>query len=128
MIRIGLLGCGRIGQIHATNIARNPSMSLARVFDVVPGAAQCLAEAHGSSVAASAEDLIRTSEIDAIVVGSSTDTHSDLMLAAARADKAIYGEKPIDLDMRRASATAKELQASGVPIMIGFQRRYDPVP
>ncbi|HEU4384242.1 MAG TPA: inositol 2-dehydrogenase [Anaeromyxobacteraceae bacterium] len=124
MTDVALIGAGRIGTIHGRNLARQPGLRLRYVCDVVPAAAEALAEAVG---AASCDlDRVFSGEVQAVVIASSTDTHADLILRAAAAGKAIFCEKPVDLDLGRARACAETVARAGVPCLIGFQRRYDP--
>jgi len=125
MIEVALFGAGRIGTIHAANIARQPGVRLQYVVDVERDAARALAEKYGAQVA-DAERVFEDANVRAIVIASSTDTHADLILRAARARKAIFCEKPVDLSLERARACAEAVRAAGVPCVIGFQRRYDP--
>jgi myo-inositol 2-dehydrogenase/D-chiro-inositol 1-dehydrogenase len=95
------------------------------VVDVDRTAAEALARQHGAQVA-DAERAFADPAIAAVVIASSTDTHADLILRAAKAKKAIFCEKPVDLSLERARVCAEAVRAAGVPCMIGFQRRYDP--
>jgi myo-inositol 2-dehydrogenase/D-chiro-inositol 1-dehydrogenase len=124
MMNVGLLGAGRIGQVHAVNIAGHPRSRLAAVSDVYAEAAEALGRAYGAEVRDSA-DIIADPSIDAVLIATSTDTHSDLIEAAASAGKAILCEKPVDLSLERAKACLVQTQDSGAPIMIGFNRRFD---
>jgi myo-inositol 2-dehydrogenase / D-chiro-inositol 1-dehydrogenase len=125
MIDVALFGAGRIGNIHAGNVARQPGVRLQYVVDVDRTAAEALARQHGAQVA-DAERAFADPAIAAVVIASSTDTHADLILRAAKAKKAIFCEKPVDLSLERARVCAEAVRAAGVPCMIGFQRRYDP--
>ena len=124
MLKVGLLGAGRIGQVHAVNIAGHPECGLAAVADVHAPAAEALAGKFGAEVR-SAEDIIADDSIDAVLIATSTDTHSDLIEAATAAGKAVLCEKPVDLSLERAQACLKAVAPSGVPVMIGFNRRFD---
>src|SRR4030095_8298858 len=96
MMEVALFGAGRIGKIHAGNVARQPGVKLRYVIDVDEGAAKALAQQHGAPVA-SAEAARADKTVGAVVIGSSTDTHADLITRAAAAGKAIFCEKPVDL-------------------------------
>jgi myo-inositol 2-dehydrogenase/D-chiro-inositol 1-dehydrogenase len=125
MISIGLLGCGRIGQVHAASIARMDNARLIAVADAVPEAAASLAQRSGAQVR-SAEDIIAASDIDAVVIATPTSLHYDQIHALARAGKAIFCEKPIDLSAERAAACMEIVETCGVPFMTAFNRRFDP--
>ncbi len=125
MLNIGLLGAGRIGQVHAVNIAQHPESRLAAVADMYEPAAQALAEKYGAEVRR-IDDILADPEIRAVLIATSTDTHSDLIEAAARAGKGILCEKPVDLSLARAEQCLAATKDAGVPIMIGFNRRFDP--
>jgi myo-inositol 2-dehydrogenase/D-chiro-inositol 1-dehydrogenase len=124
-IDVAVFGAGRIGAIHAGNLARHPRARLRYVVDVHAPAAEALAARHGAAVAA-AEEALADPAVGAVVIGSSTDTHADLILRSAAAGKAIFCEKPVDLDVERARACAEAVKRAGVTCMIGFQRRFDP--
>jgi len=124
MIKIALLGCGRIGKMHAATIVRAPNAELAVVYDPVRAAAEDVARQYGCVVAASAEDAIAAA--DAVLIATSTPTHADLIEAAAKAGKAIFCEKPIDLSLARVAACRKAIAGFDRPIQIGFNRRFDP--
>ena len=124
-MQVALFGAGRIGKIHAGNVVRQPGVALRYVVDVDAAAAQALAAQHGAQVV-NADTAFADKAVGAVVIGSSTDTHAGLMERAARAGKAIFCEKPVDLDASRARACAEVVQKAGVVCMIGFQRRFDP--
>jgi myo-inositol 2-dehydrogenase/D-chiro-inositol 1-dehydrogenase len=125
MLRFGLLGAGRIGQIHGRNAASLPGSALVAVADVNAEAAAQLAEATGAAVR-EPDELIRAGDVDAVVIGTSTDTHADLIEAAARAGKAVFCEKPVDLASSRVESCLRIVESAGIPLMIGFNRRFDP--
>ena len=125
MTDVALFGAGRIGTIHAGNVASQPGVRLKYIVDVDRAAAAKLAGQHGAQTA-DAEAVFDDAAIAAVVIGSSTDTHADLILRAAKARKAIFCEKPVDLELDRARACAEAVRSSGVVCLIGFQRRYDP--
>jgi myo-inositol 2-dehydrogenase/D-chiro-inositol 1-dehydrogenase len=123
-LRIGLLGCGRIGRIHAASIFASDGATLVAVADPAPQAAARLVSCGARLETAS--DLVRASDIDAVVIATSTDTHADLIEAAAAEGKAILCEKPVDLSAERIRRCVGVAERAGVPLMIGFNRRYDP--
>jgi myo-inositol 2-dehydrogenase/D-chiro-inositol 1-dehydrogenase len=125
MIEMALFGAGRIGKIHAGNVARQPGARLKYVVDVNAEAARSLAQTHGATVG-DVDGALRDPAVKAVVIGSSTDTHADLIMRAAEAGKAIFCEKPVDLDLARARKCADAVKRAGVTCLIGFQRRYDP--
>ncbi|MEO7941179.1 MAG: Gfo/Idh/MocA family oxidoreductase, partial [Burkholderiaceae bacterium] len=125
MKNVAIFGAGRIGRIHASNLAALPGVQLRYVCDPVPAAAQALASQLGASVVG-VEEAFADPSIDAVVIASSTDTHSDLLIRAAAARKHIFCEKPIDLSLTRVHACVDAVQKAGVACMIGFQRRFDP--
>ena len=125
MLDVALFGAGRIGTIHAGNVVRQPGAKLKYVVDVDAAAAERLAQKHGARVA-DADAVFADPAVAAVVIGSSTDTHADLILRAAKAGKAIFCEKPVDLALDRARACAEAVRSAGVNCLIGFQRRYDP--
>ena len=124
MIRFALLGCGRIGAMHAQNLAGAPGGQLATVYDPVAEAASAVAGRFGCTVASSAEQAIRNA--DAVLIATSTATHAELIEMAAKAGKAILCEKPIDLNLDRVKACRAAIAGCDVPIQIGFNRRFDP--
>lgn len=125
MIGFALLGCGRIGKLHARNIAMHQGARLVACFDVAPDAAREIAQAHGATVAGSAAEAIAAAGVDAVLVASSTDTHVQLITEAAKAGRKVLCEKPIDLDIARVDACAREIGPDAM-VMIGFNRRFDP--
>ena len=125
MTDVALFGAGRIGKIHAGNLVRQLGVKLRYVVDVDTNAAAALARQHGAQTA-SAETVFADAGLAAVIIGSSTDTHADLILRAAAAGKAIFCEKPVDLALDRARTCAEAVARAGVACLIGFQRRYDP--
>ena len=125
MLKIGLLGAGRIGNVHAKSITRHANCQLVAISDVNMAAADRLAATCGA-VARSTQDIIADGSIDAVLIATSTDTHSNLIEAATAAGKAVLCEKPVDLDLKRALACQDAVAATGRPVMIGFNRRFDP--
>lgn len=122
---LALFGAGRIGAIHAANIARDPDAVLKYVVDIDPHAAARLADAFGATAGA-ADDVFDDAEVQGVVIATSTDTHLSLIAAAARAGKATLCEKPLDLDVDDARSSVAAARAAGVPLFVGFNRRYDP--
>jgi myo-inositol 2-dehydrogenase / D-chiro-inositol 1-dehydrogenase len=125
MLAFAQFGAGRIGSIHAANLARNPATRLKSVIDVDTGAAAALAHRHQATVTTAAE-AFADPDIAAVIIASSTDTHADLVIAAAKAGKAIFCEKPIDLSLPRVNDCLAAVRAAAVPMLVGFNRRFDP--
>ena len=125
MKNVAVFGAGRIGRIHAFNLAALPGVQVRYVCDPVADSAASLAQSVGAQVVA-VDAAFADSQVDVVAITSPTDTHSDLIKRAAAAGKHIFCEKPIDLSVPRAVACAEAVRAAGVACMIGFQRRFDP--
>ena len=125
MINIGLFGCGRIGKVHARSIAQAFEAKLIAVCDAMPEAAQSLAAEYNAEVRC-AEDILNAADIDAVIIGSPTDTHLALITAAAESGKAIFCEKPIESSLQQIRAAMQVVAKYNVPFMTGFNRRFDP--
>ena len=124
-IRIGLLGAGRIGKVHAKAIAATADARLVAVADAVDAAAQSLA-AEPAAAVRSIDGIVGADDIDAVFITSPTDTHADLIVASAQAGKAIFCEKPIDLSRQRVRDSLAVVERTGATLMVGFNRRFDP--
>jgi myo-inositol 2-dehydrogenase/D-chiro-inositol 1-dehydrogenase len=124
-VRFGLLGAGRIGKVHARAITGNPDARLVAVADAIAPTAEALAAAYGAKVRG-IEAIEAAADVDAVVICTPTDTHADLIERFARAGKAIFCEKPIDLDVARVEACLKVVEEVGARLMVGFNRRFDP--
>ncbi|WP_172123483.1 MULTISPECIES: inositol 2-dehydrogenase [unclassified Devosia] len=124
-VRFGLLGAGRIGKVHAKAITANSQAQLVAVADAFPQAASDLAGLYGAEIR-STEQILNAADVDAVVICTPTDTHADLIEQFARAGKAIFCEKPIDLDVARVRACLSVVDAEGATLMVGFNRRFDP--
>ena len=123
-LRIGVIGVGRIGRMHAGYIARQtPRAELSAVSDVSVAAAEEVGAMYGVP-ALGADEVIAAS--DAVAICTSTDTHVDYIIDAAEAGKAIFCEKPISLDLAQVERVAACLDRRDVPFMVGFNRRFDP--
>lgn len=124
-VRFALLGAGRIGKVHAKAVSGNASAKLIAVADAFPAAAQAIASAYGCEVR-TIEAIEAAKDIDAVVICTPTDTHADLIERFARAGKAIFCEKPIDLDVDRVKTCIKVVSETKGKLMVGFNRRFDP--
>ena len=125
MHQIAIFGAGRIGSVHAANIAAHSRCSLAAIVDPDLDAANQLAGAYGTEVR-SADAIFGDANIKAVLIASATDTHAELIEAAARADKQIFCEKPVDLSVPRVKDCLAAVDTAGVQMMVGFNRRFDP--
>jgi myo-inositol 2-dehydrogenase/D-chiro-inositol 1-dehydrogenase len=123
-VTFGLLGAGRIGKVHARAITGNPDARLVAVADAVPAAAEALAAQYGAEVRSIA--AIEEDDVAAVVICTPTDTHAELIERFAKAGKAVFCEKPIDLDLARVRACLKVVEDAGGRLMVGFNRRFDP--
>jgi myo-inositol 2-dehydrogenase/D-chiro-inositol 1-dehydrogenase len=126
MLRIAVLGCGRIGQMHAANVARHPRATLAGVYDLHPPSADRVAGEQGVRAFTSAADVFASTDVDAVLIATATPTHADYIELAIASGKAVLCEKPIDLNLARVEACAAKIKGSKLPIQLGFNRRYDP--
>jgi myo-inositol 2-dehydrogenase/D-chiro-inositol 1-dehydrogenase len=128
VLRVGIIGAGRIGKIHAQNLAtRIPQAEIAAIADMNLKAAQQLA--GKLDVTAAYEDnrrIMADPNIDAVAICSSTDTHADLIIEAALAGKHIFCEKPIDLSLNKVDKAIAAVNKAGVKCQIGFNQRFDP--
>ncbi|MBI4171541.1 MAG: Gfo/Idh/MocA family oxidoreductase, partial [Actinobacteria bacterium] len=126
-VRVGVLGTGRIGRMHAELLARRvPGLALAAVHDANAAAARETAAALGVTAAGSAEELLASPTVDAIAICTSTGTHVDLLVAAAATGKPIFCEKPISLELAEADRGLAAVERAGVLLQVGFNRRFDP--
>jgi myo-inositol 2-dehydrogenase/D-chiro-inositol 1-dehydrogenase len=127
-VNVGLIGAGRIGRVHAENLAyRLPEARLLAISDIVKEAAEKLAA--DLQVPAAHRDhrsILDDRSIEAVVVCSSTDTHAQIIEEAAQAGKQIFCEKPIALDLTKIDHALAVVQQAGVKLQIGFNRRFDP--
>jgi myo-inositol 2-dehydrogenase/D-chiro-inositol 1-dehydrogenase len=127
-LKIGVIGAGRIGKIHTENIARFiPQAKLEGIADIkLSGEQESWAKNLGARIVSKdPQDILGDSAIDAVIVCSSTDTHADLTIAAARAGKHIFCEKPIDLSVPKVKAALDAVKQAGKKLQIGFNRRFD---
>ncbi len=127
-INVGVIGAGRIGRVHAENLAyRIPEANVLAIADIFVEAAQQAADTYG--IPAAFKDhraILEDKKIEAVVICSSTDTHSQFIEEAAAAGKHIFCEKPIDFDLKRIDRALSAVERAGVKLQIGFNRRFDP--
>ena len=125
-LRFGLIGTGRIGQVHAANIHADPDATLAWVADPFIAGAERVATAYGARATADAEEVFASGGVDAILVASPTPTHVDLIARCVEEGIPVLCEKPIDLDIARVEELRPKVASAGVPVALGFNRRFDP--
>ena len=126
MIKLGIIGVGRMGKIHLENLSRKIE-GIELLAAVNPGIkGQKFALDHGvKNVSDNLDIIINNPEIDAVVISSSSDTHSEYAVKVAQAGKAVFCEKPIDKSLKKASETVSTISSLKVPLMIGFNQRFD---
>ena len=120
MLNFALFGAGFIGKVHANNIHKHPRAQLSYVYDVNQDAAKIFNERFGAQVVSSPDAIWSASDVDAVLIASSTNTHADLLSAAIDAGKPVLCEKPIDLDIKRVKDVARKAKGKNIPISIGF--------
>jgi len=121
---LGLIGAGKIARVHAANAAALEDVRLAAVADVVPEAARALAEETGAE-ALDAESLLARDDVEAVLVTTPPDTHVDVIVAAAKAGKHVFCEKPLAHDVAEARRALEACEGAGVLLQIGYNRRFD---
>jgi myo-inositol 2-dehydrogenase / D-chiro-inositol 1-dehydrogenase len=128
ILRFGVIGAGRIGKIHASNLAGCiPGAQVTAIADPIYEAAQDLAgKLRGPRATADYHEILQDPIIDAVAICSSTNTHAAMMIEAARAGKHIFCEKPIAYDLARIDQALAAVKDAGVLLQIGFNRRFDP--
>ncbi|TJY39802.1 inositol 2-dehydrogenase [Cohnella pontilimi] len=126
-VQIGIIGAGRIGRLHAENLVRTAGVNVRAVSDLYPDAAREWASSIGiPKVLSDYREVVADPELEAVLICSPTDTHVDVITAAARAGKAIFCEKPVSFDFNRTKQAIAAAEQAGVPLQIGFNRRFDP--
>ncbi|MGJ4855105.1 inositol 2-dehydrogenase [Labrys sp. La1] len=125
MVRLAVLGAGRIGKIHGRNAALHPQARLISVSDPHQPSAEALAAETGARVS-TIDEAIAADDVDAVLICTPTSTHADLIERAVQAGKAVFCEKPVDLSSDRIRRCLAEVGKAGKPLMIGFNRRFDP--
>ncbi|HTP98970.1 MAG TPA: inositol 2-dehydrogenase [Casimicrobiaceae bacterium] len=126
MLNFCLVGAGFIGPVHADNIAARADAKLSWVVDLDEAAGRALAAKHGAKASAKLGDALSDPEVGAVLICTPPRTHGAIIERAARAGKAIFCEKPVDLDMKRVDDCARVVAEAKVPFHVGFNRRYDP--
>lgn len=128
MLKLGLIGAGRIGKVHAENIAHSISdAQLIAIADYYEEAAQDVAQQYGIALATGNHlEVIEHEEVDAVIIASSTDTHAQFIIDAAKVGKDIFCEKPIAADLGKIDEALAAVEEAGVKLQIGFNRRFDP--
>ncbi len=124
MQRFALLGAGFIGSVHAANLAANPRVRFDKIFDVAADRAEKLAHRVGAVAVSSVEEAL--TDVDAVFIASSTDTHAANLHSAVDAGVAALCEKPIDLSLERAREAVAHAESRGARVMVNFNRRFDP--
>lgn len=124
-VRFAILGAGRIGQVHARAVASTSGATLVAIADPMAAAALKAAEAYGCDIR-TIDEILKSDDVDAVVICTPTDTHADLIEQFARVGKAVFCEKPVDLSVARVKDCLKVVAAAGTALMVGFQRRFDP--
>lgn len=125
MIRIGLVGAGRIGSVHARHLLRHPTARIVSVYDPIVARAEAVAAAHGATVVGDWRAIVEAGDVDAVIVASSTETHPTVVRAAVAADKAVYCEKPLAASLAEAVRLHDDLATVPNRVMVGFNRRFD---
>ncbi|WP_219834538.1 inositol 2-dehydrogenase [Paenibacillus sp. R14(2021)] len=126
-IGIGIIGAGRIGRLHAENLIRMKGVRVVAISDLFPEPAQEWAASIGiPQVSGDYRELLQNEAVDAILICSPTGTHVDIITEAAQAGKAIFCEKPVSLELERTFTAIEAAEKAGVPLQIGFNRRFDP--
>jgi myo-inositol 2-dehydrogenase/D-chiro-inositol 1-dehydrogenase len=124
LLGCAVVGAGRIGALHAQTLLALPNVRLAAVVD--PDREAAIRAAEDRLVSTTLDAVFRNPEVDAVVIASPTELHAEQIVAAARAGKAIFCEKPVSFDLARAREALAVVEETQVPFQIGFQRRYDP--
>ena len=125
MINVSLMGAGRIGKMHADIINNHPEASLKFIYDINKDFAKDLASKYEAVVANTPEEAMNNNEVDSVFIASATPTHTEFITMASKFGKAIFCEKPIDLDINKVNECKEKIRDFDVPIQIGFNRRFD---
>ena len=125
MINLALMGAGRIGKMHAEIITAHPEANLQFVYDVNKEFASQVAKQNNAESVDSPEEAINNDKINAILIASATPTHTKFITMGFKAGKAVFCEKPIDLDINKVNECMEEINDINLPLQIGFNRRFD---
>ena len=126
MIRFALFGAGKIGRMHAANLAGHKKAELCWVYDINQATGDEVAASFGARSCNSKEEPLSDPEVNAVLISTSTDTHASLIVESAKAGKAVFCEKPIDISLEKVNRCSDQIKNCDVPIQIGFNRRFDP--
>ncbi len=126
MVRFCIFGAGQMGKRHARTLAEHPKAEIHSVYDLLPEAAAELAGRHGAIAVSDRETVLADPAVDAVVITTPASSHAELVVAAARAGKAIFCEKPLAEDIPTARAAVEEVRKAGVPSFMGFMKRFEP--
>lgn len=125
-VKVGIIGAGRIGKLHAENLVRFPSAEVKAISDIFADQVKDWAESKGiQDVYDDYQVIINDPEIDAVFICSSTNTHTQIIIEAAKAGKHIFCEKPISFDIEQTKRALQVVKETGVKLQIGFNRRFD---
>ena len=119
------MGAGRIGKMHANMIDASPNCTVQYIYDININLAKEIANQTGAKLATSPEDAINSDDVDAIFIASATPTHVEFITLAVKAQKPVFCEKPIDLNIEKVDECRNFIKDKNVPIQIGFNRRFD---
>jgi len=126
MYRFGILGTGRIGEMHAKLVAAQPDAQVTWCYDIDLARAQNTADKYGAKASTDIDQLLAADDVDVVLIASPTNTHVELILKAAAAGKPILCEKPIDVDILKVEECHQKLKSLDSHIQLGFNRRFDP--
>ena len=126
MIKFALLGTGRIGKFHAEIINSHANAEIKYVYDIDIKSSKAIAKKYNCKIAKTAKEAISSPDVDAILIASATPTHTQYISMGAESGKAIFCEKPIDLDIKKVNSCWAKVKKYNPKIQIGFNRRYDP--
>jgi len=126
MIRFALFGAGKIGRMHAANLAGHKKAELCWVYDINQATGDEVAASFGARSCNSTEEPLSDPEVNAVLIATTTDTHASLIVESAKAGKAVFCEKPIDISLEKVNRCSDQIKNCDVPIQIGFNRRFDP--